>query len=295
MNRTDVDWLAHEFELHRDQLRAVAYRMLGSVGEAEDAVQEAWLRLTRVSDRQIDNLGAWLTTVVGRVCIDLLRARRSRREEYMGTWMPEPVVRLDREGDTGPEHEAVLADTMGIALLVVLETLTPAERLAFVLHDMFAVPFDDIAAMLERTPDAARQLASRARRRVRGATPTSDADLDTQRSVVSAFLSAAREGNFDALLAVLDPDVMFRVDARGIAGVPPLVTGAQDVAKYVAAVGPRFAKRCYPARVNGGAGLVTLSPHGVQAVAGLTVMHGRIAGIDLILDPDKLVGIDISG
>jgi RNA polymerase sigma-70 factor (ECF subfamily) len=224
----------------------------------------------------------------------MLRARRTRREEYMGTWMPEPLVRLDA-GDEGPEHEAVLADTMGIALLVVLETLTPAERLAFVLHDLFAVPFDDIAVMLERTPDATRQLASRARRRVRGATPTSDADLDTQRSVVSAFLSAAREGNFDALLAVLDPDVLFRVDARGISGaVPPAVTGARHVARYVAAVGPRFAKTCYPARVNGGAGLVTLSRRGVLAVAGITIVQGRIVEIDLILDPDKLAGLDVS-
>jgi RNA polymerase sigma factor (sigma-70 family) len=295
MEPTDVDLLAQEFELHRGQLQAVAYRMLGSVGEAEDAVQEAWLRLTRKSNRPIDNLGAWLTTVVGRVSLDMLRARRTRREDYLGSWLPEPIVQLDDERH-GPEHEAVLADSMGLALLVVLETLTPAERLAFVLHDMFAVPFDDIATMLDRTPDAARQLASRARRRVRGAAPTTDADLDTQRTVVSAFLSAARNGDFDALVAVLDPDVVFRVDARGRAAAPPpVVRGVEDVGRYVATVGPHFAKGCYPARVNGGAGVVTLSPSGVVlAVSGMTIVRGRIAEIDLILDRDKLAGLDIT-
>src|SRR5438093_6216729 len=210
------DWLAERFEEHRTHLRAVAYRMVGSLSEADDAVQEAWLRLGRTDASEVENLGGWLTTVVARVSLNMLRSRRVRREEPLGVHLPEPIV--DRADGTDPEHEALLADSVGLALLVVLETLAPAERLAFVLHDMFAVPFDEIAAIVGRSPTAARQLASRARRRVRGAAPVPDADLTRQREVVDAFLAAARGGDFDALVAVLDPDVVLRGD-RG--AVPP--------------------------------------------------------------------------
>src|SRR5882757_4142725 len=195
---SDRDWLAEQFEEHRAHLRRVAYRMLGTIDDSDDAVQEAWLRLSRTDSAAIENLGGWLTTVVGRVCLDMLRARRSRREDYVGSWLPEPVVTVDDQSD--PEQEALLADSVGLALLVVLETLTPAERLAFVLHDMFGVPFDEIAPMVDRTA-AARQLASRARRRVRGAAPAPDADLTRQREIVDAFMAASRAGDFDALVA----------------------------------------------------------------------------------------------
>src|ERR687895_2638138 len=216
------EFLAQQFEEHRTRLRAVAYRMLGSLSEADDAVQETWLRLNRVDSDEVENLGGWLTTVVARVSLNILRSRRSRREEPFDVRMPEPIV--DRADGTDPEHEALLADSVGLALLVVLETLNPAERLAFVLHDMFAVPFDEIAPIVDRSPAAARQLASRARRRVQGEAPTTDADLDTQREVIEAFMAAARDGDFEALLEVLDPDVVRRAD-RGIAarGVQPVV------------------------------------------------------------------------
>src|ERR687898_1035615 len=202
------DWLAERFEEHRGRLRAVAYRMLGSVSEADDAVQEAWLRLSRSDADEIENLGGWLTTVVGRVALNMLRSRDSRREQPLGVHVPEPIV--DRADGTDPEHEALIADSVGLALLVVLETLAPAERLAFVLHDMFAVPFDEIAPIIDRSPEAARQLASRARRRVRAERPVPDADLETQREVVDAFLAAARDGDFDRLVAVLDSGVVVR-------------------------------------------------------------------------------------
>src|SRR6185503_371385 len=215
-------WQLEQFERYRPHLRAVAYRMLGSVSEADDAIQEAWLRLSRADTGGVSHLGGWLTTVVGRVCLDMLRSRRSRREDYVGSWLPEPIVSLDDE--TNPEQEAVLADSVGLALLVVLDTLTPAERLSFVLHDMFGMPFEEIAPIVDRTPAAARQLASRARRRVRGAAPSPDPDLDRQREVVTAFLAAARAGDFDALLEVLDPGVVFRVDGgRGPHARPPAV------------------------------------------------------------------------
>src|SRR5437588_253160 len=225
-----------EFERHRTNLRAVAYRMLGSVSEAGDAVQEAWLRLDRSDTRAVTNLGAWLTTVVGRVCLDMLRARRARREDYVGTWLPEPIVTIDDAAN--PAEEALLADSVGLALLVVLETLTPAERLAFVLHDMFGVPFDEIATIVDKSADAARQLASRARRRVRGAAPVSDVDLARQREVVDAFLAASRAGSFEALLEVLDPDVVFRIDAGADSELTRgPVTGAADVARLILARG----------------------------------------------------------
>ncbi len=281
-------WQAEQFERHRAQLQAVAYRMLGSVTEAEDAVQEAWLRLS-TQDGAILNVGGWLTTVVGRVCIDMLRARQSRHVDYVGSWLPEPIVSLD-EGDN-PEQQALLADSVGLAMLIVLEMLSPAERLAFVLHDMFEVPFEEIAPMVDRTPAATRQLASRARRRVRGEMVQPDPDLGRQRTVVAAFLAAARVGDFEGLVAVLDPDAVFRIDTgsgsrSGMA--PAFIRGREDVARYAAMQGPLFAPSCRPALVNGAAGLVVRAGTGAIGVAGMTVVDGRITEIDLILDPDKL-------
>jgi RNA polymerase sigma-70 factor (ECF subfamily) len=282
----DRDWLAEQFEQHRPHLRAVAYRMLGSVGETDDAVQEAWLRLSRSDAATVDNLGGWLTTVVGRVCLDILRARRSRREDYVGSWLPEPIVSLDPAAD--PEQEAILADSLGLALLVVLETLTPAERLAFVLHDMFGVPFEEIAAIVGRSPDAARQLASRGRRRVKGAAPAPDADETRQREIVDAFLRASRAGDFEALLEVLDPEVVFRIDA----GVGPLarppITGAAATAREVLARGSRLAPQARPALVNGSPGFVVGPVERPFAVVGFSVAGGLIVEIDLVIDPEKL-------
>jgi RNA polymerase sigma factor (sigma-70 family) len=281
---------AEEFETHRKHLRAVAYRMLGSMSEADDAVQESWLRLNRADTAEVENMRGWLTTVVARVCLDMLRARHARHEDYVGSWLPEPIVRVDTDGD--PEDEALLADSVGIAMLVVLETLTPAERLSFVLHDMFGVPFDEIGSILGRSSDAARQLASRARRRVRGATPRTDPDLAQQRKVVDAFLAASRNGDFEALLEVLDPDVVFRVD-RGRLGVagPRVVTGAEKVARQVLSRGSRFAPYGRPAIVNGNAGVVVAPAGAPIAVVGFTVADGRIVEIDVIADPDKLGGL----
>jgi RNA polymerase sigma-70 factor (ECF subfamily) len=283
----DDKLLAAEFERHRAHLRAVAYRMLGSVSEAEDAVQESWLRLSRSDAGAVANLGGWLTTVVSRVALDALRARRTRREDYFGSWLPEPL--LDTDETTSPEHEALLADSVGLALLVVLDTLTPAERLAFVLHDMFGVSFEEIAPIVDRSPAAARQLASRARRRVRGAAPDPDPDLERQREVVDAFLAAARAGDFDALVAVLDPDVVFRIDTGGVAPqAREPVVGSEAVARQLLARGARFAPLARPAIVNGAAGAV-VAPHGTPiAVIGFTVTDGRIVEIDVVADPAKL-------
>jgi RNA polymerase sigma factor (sigma-70 family) len=279
-------WHAEQFEEHRHYLQAVAYRMLGSVTEAEDAVQEAWVRLSGSSDDAIDNMRAWLTTVVGRVCIDMLRSRKSRREDLAGVWLPEPLV--SPEGQPTPEGEAELADSVGLALLVVLETLRPPERLAYVLHDMFGVPFEDIAEVVDRSPAATRQLASRARRRVRGAT-VPDADRATQREVAAAFLDAARAGDFQGLVAVLHPDVVFRVDTgQRDRRLPTLIRGVNDVARHAAVQGPRFASLCQLAVVNGSVGIVAQSGSGPLAVAGLTTVDARIISIDLILDPAKL-------
>jgi RNA polymerase sigma factor (sigma-70 family) len=275
-----------EFEQHRQHLQAIAYRMLGSASEAEDAVQEAWLRVARADTDGVANLGGWLTTVVARICLDMLRARRARREDYVGSWLPEPVVVTV---ENGPEDEAVLADSVGLALLVVLDTLTPAERLAFVLHDMFGMPFDEIAPIVGRSEAATRQLASRARRRVRGAAPAIDPDLREQRRVVDAFLAAARGGDFEALLEVLDPDVVFRLDTGGI--VPrarPPVEGAEAVAARVLERGSRLAGLARPAIVNGAAGLIVAPGRRPFAVVGFTVVNGRIAEIDVIADPAKL-------
>jgi RNA polymerase sigma factor (sigma-70 family) len=288
----EQSWQMEQFEQHRPHLRAVAYRMLGSLSEADDALQEAWLRLSRSDTETVANLGGWLTTVVGRVCLDILQTRRSRQEDYVGSWLPEPIVSLDTETD--PEQEAILADCVGLALLVVLETLTPAERLSFVLHDMFAVPFEEIAPIVGRTPQAARQLASRGRRRVRGAAPNPDNDLTHQREIVAAFLAASRAGDFDALLAVLDPDVVFRADSGKISPLArPPITGAADVATQILARGSQFAPQARKALVNGTAGLIVGPPRRPFAVVGFTLAHGRIVAIDLITDPDKLRALDL--
>jgi RNA polymerase sigma-70 factor (ECF subfamily) len=287
------DWLAERFEENRTHLRAVAYRMLGSVSEADDAVQESWLRLRRSDTAEVENLRAWLTTVVARVCLDTLRSRKARREEPLGPHVPEPIV--SREGGVDPEHEALLADSVGLALLVVLETLAPPERLAFVLHDMFGVPFEEIAPIVGRSPAAARQLASRARRRVQGVAPTPDADLSRQREVVDAFLAAARGGDFDALLAVLDPDVVLRVDRGALRpGEAREVRGARAVVEQVRTFA-RLAAFARPALVNGAAGFVVAPRGRPLAVAGFTVARGRIVEIDLLADPARLRQLDLTG
>ena len=282
--------VAERFEATRPHLRAVAYRMLGSLNEADDAVQEAWLRLSRADASEIDNLGGWLTTVVARVSLDMLRSRRSRREEPLEmVHVPEPII--GRPDAIDPEHQALLADSVGLALLVVLETLAPAERLAFVLHDMFAVPFDEIGPMVGRTPTAARQLASRARRRVRGAAPVPDSDLAEQRRVVDAFFAAAHEGDFEGLLAVLDPDVVVRADG-GATGITAETRGAETVAAR-ALTFARLAPYVRPALVNGAAGVVVTPPEGVFSVLGFTVAGGRIVEIDALVDPERLKRLDL--
>ncbi|GGB41902.1 DNA-directed RNA polymerase sigma-70 factor [Flexivirga endophytica] len=288
----DLSWLTDEFEHHRPQLRAVAYRMLGSVTEADDALQDAWIRVNRTGSNDIDNVGGWLTTIVGRVCIDMLRSRKARHESLIGTWLPEPVVTID-EG-LGPEQATLLAESVGMAMLVVLESLEPDERVAFVLHDMFALPYDEIAPIVGRSSPAARQLASRARRRIRGAATAPDPDLTKQRQVVAAFLAAARAGDFESLLAVLDPDVVFRVDSGpGKQLAPPILTGAADVARQAAATGPRFATLCEPCLVNGAAGIIARTSHGVIAVVGMTVIAARVVEIDLMLDSARLAAVEI--
>ncbi|MFF8898982.1 RNA polymerase sigma factor SigJ [Streptomyces lydicus] len=288
----DHEWLAERFEENRSHLRAVAYRMLGSLSEAEDAVQEAWLRLNRSGADEVENLGGWLTTVVGRVCLDQLRMRKARREDPLEVRVPEPVVL--RADPADPEHQALLADSVGLALLVVLETLSPAERLAFVLHDMFAMPFDEIAPIIDRTPAAARQLASRARRRVQGNVPASDPDPARQREVVDAFLAASRGGDFEALLAVLDPDVLLRADAGAASGgLTKLVRGARAVAEQ-ALTFSRFALAGRPALVNGGPGLITTQDGRPFSVMGFTVAHGRIVEINILADPARLRRVDLT-
>jgi RNA polymerase sigma factor (sigma-70 family) len=285
--------LVDQFETHRAHLRAVAYRMLGSTGEADDAVQEAWLRVSRSGTAGVENLGGWLTTIVSRVCLDMLRSRRSRREaplEEPDVRMPDPIVgRADR---IDPEQEALLGDSVGLALLVVLESLSPAERLAFVLHDMFGVPFGEIGPIVGRSPTAARQLASRARRRVRGTTVVPDPDLARQRQVVEAFLAASREGDFEALLAVLDEDVVLRAD-YGDAGASRLIRGARAVAGGALAFS-RFAPFARPALVNGAAGLVTVGEGRPISVMGFTIVRGKIAEIDVLADPERLQRLDLA-
>jgi RNA polymerase sigma-70 factor, ECF subfamily len=279
--------LARRFEANRDNLRAVAYRLLGSTSEAEDAVQEAWLRLSRSGADGVDNLGGWLTTVVSRVCLDVLRSRRSRREEPLADDRPEPAAADDR---VDPEREAVLADSLGPALLVVLDALAPAERLAFVLHDVFAVPFDEIGAVLDRSPAAARQLASRARRRVRGAEPVPEVDRARHRAVVAAFLAASRSGDFAALVDLLDPDVEARADAATVA------SGAEQLVRGPDAVARTFAGRARAARlalVDGDPGLVWLQGGQPRVVFAFTVVDDRVVAIDLLSDPDELPRLDL--
>jgi RNA polymerase sigma factor (sigma-70 family) len=283
------DWLAERFQEHRPRLRAVAYRMLGSLSEADDAVQEAWIRLSRANAGEIDNLEAWFVTAVGRAALNLLRSRRTRREEPLGAHLPDPIV--DRADGIDPEHQALLADSVGLALLVVLETLTPAERLAYVLHDMFSVPFDQIGAILDRSPEAARQLASRGRRRIRGADTTPDADPAAQQEVVDAFLTAARDGDFDALVAVLDPDIVRREDNGS--GTLVEVRGAEHVARRAMAAS-RLGLDVRPALVNGAPGWVSLLDGAVFAVGALTVRKRRITAIDILLDPARLARLDLT-
>jgi len=296
---TESEWLAQEFETHRSHLRAVAYRMLGSLSEAEDAVQESWLRLNRSDTSDVQNLGGWLTTVVARVCLDMLRSRASRREEPMGVHVPDPIV--SSADGLDPADQAVLADSVGLALLVVLETLAPAERLAFVLHDMFAVPFDEIAPIVGRTPASARQLASRARRRVQGAAAP-DPDLGRQREVVEAFLAAARGGDLEALVAVLDPDVVLRADVGAVAagampsGASRLVRGARAVAGQ-ALTFERLGTGGAVSRlalVNGAVGVVTTREGAVVSVLGFTVAGGRVAEIDILADRERLARLEVA-
>ena len=285
----ESDWLAERFEENRLRLQAVAYRLLGSLSEAEDAVQEAWIRLSRATDAdEIENLGGWLTTVVSRVCLDRLRARKARREEPLDVHVPDPVIGFD--DGAAPEHQALLADAVGLALQVVLDALAPAERLAFVLHDMFDVPFEEIAPLTGRSPEAARQLASRARRRVRGSAPVPDAELVAQRRVVDAFPAAARGGDLDRLVAVLDPDVVVRFDGgRAHPGAARVFPGVRAVARGVlAGARARASAQLRPALVNGAAGIIMLEDGRPLAVWGFTVAGGRIVENDVVSDPERL-------
>ena len=292
----ESEWLAERFEEHRSHLKAVAYRMLGSLAEADDALQEAWIRLSRSETGGVENLGGWLTTVVARVCLNMLQSRRSRREEPLDAYVPDPVVR--EEDGIDPEDEALLADSVGLAMLVVLETLTPAERLAFVLHDMFDVPFDEIAPIVRRSSTAARQLASRARRRVKGMAPVPDADLARQREVAAAFLAAARAGDFDALVAILDPDVVLRADRGALpAGASRVVRGTEAVAGQTLAFSRsrRLLPLVRPVLVNGAPGFVSRTPDGRPlSVVGITVAGGRIVEIDILADPERLRRLNLA-
>jgi RNA polymerase sigma-70 factor (ECF subfamily) len=290
-----ADWLNERFEEHRSHLRAVAYRMLGSLSDADDAVQDAWVRFSRADTSEVDNLQAWLTTVVARVSLNMLRTRQTRREESFSPHMPDPII--DRPDGTDPEHQALLADSVGVALLVVLDTLSPPERLAFVLHDIFAVPFDEIAPIVDRTPEAARQLASRARRRVQGERTAPDTDIERQRTVVDAFMAAARDGDFDALLAVLDADVVLRADEGALAasgGGTREVRGALAVARRARAFSTR-GLLVQPALVNGVVGSVSFAPDGTPfAVGAFTVRGDKIVAFDILADPERLAELDLT-
>jgi RNA polymerase sigma-70 factor, ECF subfamily len=283
------DWLAERFEEHRARLRGVAYRMLGSLSEADDAVQEAWLRLNRTDASAVENLGGWLTTVVARISLNMLRSRKTRREQPHAGF---PDLIIDPVDGMDPEHEALLADSVGLALLVVLEELSPPERLAFVLHDIFAVPFDEIAPIVDRTPEAARQLASRARRRVRAERTVPDADLDTQREIIDAFLAAAREGDFDRLVAVLDPDVVLRQDL-GPAGGSREIRGAATVARQAASYA-QIGLEIRPALINGAAGAVAFLHGQPFSIGAVTVWNGRIVELDFLADPERLRLLDLT-
>lgn len=290
----DHEFLANRFQAHRTHLKAVAYRMLGSLSEADDAVQEAWIRLSRTDADEVENLGGWLTTVVGRVCLDMLRSRRARREDPLEAHLPDPIVSHAERLD--PEYEVMVADSVGLALLVVLESLAPAERLAFVLHDMFGVPFEEIAPIVGRSPIAARQLASRARRRVRGAAPVPDPDLTLQRQVVDAFQAAARVGDFAALVAVLDPDVVLRVDRGAIPegrwveihGAPAVAGQASTFQRLASAYSTQ------PALVNGTAGFVNTVDGQSMSVVSFTIANGKIVAIDILADPARLRQLDLA-
>jgi RNA polymerase sigma factor (sigma-70 family) len=290
MNQANV--LAQQFEENRAHLHAVAYRMLGSTTEADDAVQEGWLRLSRSDATEIENLGGWLTTVVARVCLDMLRGRKARREDSLDPHVPDPI--LSRDPGIDPEAEAVIADSVGLALLVVLEMLTPAERLSFVLHDMFGVPFEEIATMVDRSPDAARQLASRARRRVQGSAAVPDVDLAGQRRVVNAFFEAAHNGDFDALVAVLDPDIVLRSDGGALRPAASVVVhGAKEVASR-AMTFSNLAPFVRHALVNGTPGVVVVPRDRAVSVLGFTVVGGKIVAIDALADPERLAALDLS-
>ncbi|MEU9840346.1 RNA polymerase sigma factor SigJ [Actinomadura sp. NPDC048032] len=285
------EFLAERFEGHRTHLKAVAYRMLGSLAEADDAVQEAWLKLSRSDSDDIENLGGWLTTVVGRVCLDMLRSRTSRREDPLEERLPDPVVSAATSPD--PEYEALVADSVGLALLVVLQSLTPAERLAFVLHDTFGVPFEEIAHIVGRSPAAARQLASRARRRVRGTAPDPERDPARQRAVVDAFNAAANGGDFEALVAVLAPDVVLRADVGAIPGGWTQVVGAENVAGQAIRFRRTTPGQVMDALVNGTAGIVWFEEGRPQSVLAFTVAEGRVTAIDILADPDRLAALDL--
>src|SRR6266704_2506851 len=287
--------LVEQFQEHRPHMRAVAYRMLGSVDEAEDAIQEAWIRLSRTDVSGVDNLRGWLTTVVARVCLDMLRTRASRREDPLDVHVPDPIISraIDR-GDEGPEADAILADSVGLALLVVLEKLEPAERLAFVLHDVFAMTFEEIAPIVDRSVVATRQLASRARRRVQGQAPTSDADLRKQRRVVEAFLAAVQDGDFAALVAVLDPAIVLRADGGAVKGMSRLVRGAQEVVAQ-AETFPKHKLSTQLVLVNGNIGVVSRLPDGrLLSVIGFTIAGGKVVEMDILADPDRLSRLDLS-
>jgi RNA polymerase sigma factor (sigma-70 family) len=284
------EWLAEHFERNRSHLRGVAYRMLGSLPEAEDAVQEAWLRFSRNGAEGVENLGGWLTTTVARICLDMLRSRKARREDELDEMTSERVISYAHGVD--PEDEAMLADSVGLALLVVLETLSPAERLAFVLHDLFDLPFDEIAPIIERSPEAARQLASRARRRVRGLPAVPRTELERQREVVDAFLAAARRGDFEALLRLLDPNVVQRID-RFVAqeGVPMVIQGAEAIAQRAVVARARAAQS---ALVNGAVGVVVAPQGRLKIVFNLTIANGRIVEIEGIGDPARLRTLELA-
>jgi RNA polymerase sigma factor (sigma-70 family) len=283
--------LARQFEEHRAHVRSVAYRMLGSASEADDAVQETWIRLGRTDVSDVENLRAWLTTVVARVCLDMLRARTSRREDPLDVRLPDPII---TRGEWEPESEAMLADSVGLALLIVLDRLEPAERLAFVLHDVFGMSFDEIAPIVDRSPVAARQLASRARRRVQSNAPSSDRDLRQQRRVVDAFLAAVREGNFEQLVALLDPDIVLRADGGALAGASRVVRGARAVADQAAAFSKIGLSNQF-VLVNGSVGLLERRPDGrLFSVVGFTIASGRIAEMNILADPDRLRRLDLS-
>ena len=291
----DRERLAEQFEEHRSHVRAVAYRMLGSVSDAEDAVQEAWIRLSRTDVSGVDNLRGWLTTVVARVCLDMLRTRASRREDSLDTHVPDPIItRAVTSGDEGPEADAVLADSVGLALLVVLEKLEPAERLAFVLHDVFGMTFEEIAPIVDRSLVATRQLASRARRRVQGQAPNPETDLRKQRRVVDAFLAAVQKGDFESLVAVLDPAIVLRADGGSAKGMSRLVRGAQAVVSQAAAFS-KLGLSSQVVLVNGNIGVVSRLPDGrLLSVIGFTIAGGRVVEMDILADPERLSRLDLS-